>query len=427
MLKDVFLELYYKFRIMHYNNMSENIYSMSQKGITPMDIYDAEAIFLLDSPTIKEFASFMRISQPNATYKVNNLIKKGFVEKEVDVNDKRKTILKLTDNFFQFNGPKAQFVTDTLTKIENILTNNEINALEKLLYKISDNAMDDKENKMIKILTDSTAYLSCDEAKEMGVEIVPLKVLFEDDTYEDVVELSIEEFYAKLVSNEVLPTTSQPSPSEFLVHFERAKKNNEELIVILISSGLSGTVQSANIAKDMVGYDGIHIIDSMWAVMPMRIMIERAVELRDQNYNAEYIVENLLELRGKIAMTGVIGSLEYLYKGGRLSLAGKVAGTLLNIKPILVMEDGVLKVNSKARGLKKGYYSLVDYMNNIKKPVDISKLYFGYTVDKKITEDFMSLLGEKYEVDYNKIYPIGGVIGTHLGPTGICIVAYICE
>ena len=125
----------------------------------------------------------------------------------------------------------------------------------------------------IKIITDSTSDISLEQAKRMGITVVPLKVIFGDKEYKEGIEISIEGFYEKLVTSEKLPTTSQPSPDDFLIHFNQAKEDSDSVVVILIAGKLSGTYQSATIAKEMADYSHIYIVDSLTTITGLRLLV----------------------------------------------------------------------------------------------------------------------------------------------------------
>ena len=146
---------------------------------------------------------------------------------------------------------------------------------------------------MIRIITDSTSDIGLDYAKELNIEIVPLKVIFNTAEYKDRIDLQPEKFYELLENCDALPTTSQPAPQDFMDFFEDAKQKKDSVILITLSSGLSGTYQNACMAKDLVEYEDIHIIDSLSATQALRLIVEKAVSLRDKGFSAEEIVKEI--------------------------------------------------------------------------------------------------------------------------------------
>lgn len=190
---------------------------------------------------------------------------------------------------------------------------------------------------MIRVLVDSAADFSQEEIKERGLYLVPLQVNFEEEQYLDGVNLRRDEFYQKLTSGKVFPKTSQPSPQEFLNVFEEVKKNGDELICILLSSALSGTYQSALLARNMVEYEKIYLVDSLSAVVAVQMLCDTALKRIAQGKTAEEIVEELEEVKGRTRIFAALDTLEYLAMGGRISKAAAAIGEMANIKPVITV------------------------------------------------------------------------------------------
>ena len=207
---------------------------------------------------------------------------------------------------------------------------------------------------MIKILIDSSADLTPQEISQKKVIMIPLQVAIQDKTYLDGINLDHDTFYNILTSSSEFPKTSQPSPQAFLEAFEEVKANNDELICILLSSALSGTYQSAKLAKDMVDYDKIYLIDSLSAVSAIRILCDKALEMINNNIDTITIVETLNNLKGRIKIFAALNTLDYLSKGGRISKTVATIGDLTNIKPIItVSEEGKVEIAGKRLGVNK--------------------------------------------------------------------------
>lgn len=276
----------------------------------------------------------------------------------------------------------------------------------------------------VRIITDSTSDISLEQAAKMGITIVPLKVIFGDKEYREGVEISIDGFYKKLVEAEKLPTTSQPAPDDFIKHFNQAKEAGDSVVVILIASKLSGTLQSATIAKEMTEYDDIHIVDSLNAITGLRLLIDQAVKLRDQGMNAAGIAEVLENLKDRIVLLAMVDTLEYLHKGGRLSKSSAILGSLLNFKPIITLQDGAIGVVGKERGSNKGIAKILKTIEE-KGGIDTCyPVYFGYTAEDSKTRMLQDKLVEQYGLTNQASYPVGCVVGTHVGP-GACVITYI--
>ena len=177
----------------------------------------------------------------------------------------------------------------------------------------------------IRIITDSTSDFTRAEAAQLGLEIVPLKTRFGDEEYIDGVTISPKEFYEKLIEGDVLPTTSQPSPSEFEEVYDRVLGPEDEAVVITISAELSGTCQSALIAAEK--YEGrVHVVDSRSASIGTQILVRRALELASGAQSAQELAHQLTQEREKVCVIALLDTLEYLKRGGRISSAVAFAG-----------------------------------------------------------------------------------------------------
>lgn len=172
---------------------------------------------------------------------------------------------------------------------------------------------------MVRIITDSAADFEPMELKCMDITCIPLRVMFGNDEYEENINLSKPEFYELLLGSQNVPKTSQASPQVLIDLFEDAHKNGDEAIYITLSSALSGTYQSALMVQNMLGYDECHVIDSLNATGGQRMIVEHAVKLRDEGKCADEILEELEAIRDRVVLYACINTLEYLYKGGRIS------------------------------------------------------------------------------------------------------------
>ena len=272
----------------------------------------------------------------------------------------------------------------------------------------------------VQLITDSTCDLTAQEAKEMGVKVVPLKTLFQDKEYFDGIDLSAEEFYEKMERSKKLPTTTQPTPAAFEQTFFECE--GSEIVVLLIAKELSGTVQSAQIANETT-QRGAWIVDSSSATIGMRVLLLRAVALRDEGKSAKEIYDVLQEEKKKVRICAMVDTLENLKKGGRLSSTSAFAGTLLGIKPILQVKDGIISVWEKARGAKKAYDMILKYTKNESK-IDFTKpVCLGYTGKKESFEPFYEFAKKTWNLQNPMVSAIGSVIGTHAG-AGAVAIAY---
>ncbi len=275
----------------------------------------------------------------------------------------------------------------------------------------------------VRIITDSAADYSQAEIEKRKITCVPMSVSFGTESFLDGKELTKEEFYERLMEGEYFPQTAQPSPASFLDAFEDAKEAGDSVVVILIASVLSGTYQTAHLAKDMAEYDDIYIIDSKTATLGMRILVDRAVMLRDRGKDAREIVKEIEALIPRIRIYAGLDTLEYLFKGGRISRAAASIGKMANLKPIILLDaEGHVCVCGKQIGNRhacKAITKLVEE-NEID---DAYPIYFVYSYDKKNAALLAHTL-EKNElmIGEAKFREIGPTIGTHIGPGAYGIV-----
>ena len=211
----------------------------------------------------------------------------------------------------------------------------------------------------VRILCDSACDISQEQAKEWNITIMPLKTIWGEEEYLDGVTMMHEEFYEKLVETDVLPTTSQLSPFEYEKVFKEVAEAGDTAVCLTISSGLSGSFQSANIAREDYE-DSIVVVDTENACLGQQILVKRAMELRDAGKSAQEIADILNEEKKQVRLVALVDTLEYLKKGGRISAATALAGAVLNIKPVIAVVDGQVTVLGKARGSKNGNNKLME-------------------------------------------------------------------
>ena len=273
-----------------------------------------------------------------------------------------------------------------------------------------------------RIIVDSTADLM-PEFKDR-VHVVPLTVHFGQDEYIDGVTIDHKTFYEKLIESDVLPTTSQGTPDAFMKEYEKAKAAGESAVVITLASQFSGTYQSACIAA--AEYENIYVVDSTSAAMGSGILTELALQLVDAGKSAEEIARILEAEKEKIVVVALVDTLEYLKKGGRVSKTVAFAGSVLNIKPVLSVIQGEIKMLGKARGSKMGNNLLVQEIEkaggiDFTKPVLLGYSGISDALLCKYIEDSRHIWeGNLETVRYTTV---GSVIGTHAGP-GAVVVAF---
>ncbi|MDD4780473.1 MAG: DegV family protein [Tissierellia bacterium] len=276
----------------------------------------------------------------------------------------------------------------------------------------------------IRIVIDSTSDVTSEIIEKYNLQMVPLTVNFEDKSYLDKIELSTEDFFNKLTSSEKLPTTSQVSPGAFVEVFSEILLDGDEVLGIFLASEFSGTYESARMAKDMIGDDRIHIIDSRSVCLGTFSLILEAIDLINQNKNIKDIVETLENLKEKVVAVAALDTLKYLEKGGRLSKGQAVVGSILNIKPIIGIKDGKLSVLEKIRGKNK----TVKWFNNWieENNYDLSNktvlLFHARAYDQ--LQVLRETIEEKYNIKNIIEAEVGPVIGTHAGP-GVLAIGFL--
>lgn len=279
---------------------------------------------------------------------------------------------------------------------------------------------------MIRIITDSTADFTKEEAQELSLTVVPLCVNMNGAQYLDGIDLVPEQFYAMLEHAQTLPTTSQPSPECFLTHFEQAKAAGDTVLCVLLSASLSGTFQSAQIAKDEAAYDGIYLVDSKTATLAENLLVRRAVQRREEGMTAAAIAADLELAREQLRLYAVVDTLRYLHKGGRLSGAVALAGGLLGIKPVIGLRDGALGMAGKARGLPAAYRTIFQCVHDDGGVDETWPVMVGYTGGRSSADALLDYAVDKARLERPMVSAIGTVIGTHAGP-GACGIAFFAK
>ena len=268
---------------------------------------------------------------------------------------------------------------------------------------------------MIRFLVDSSSDYIPAALQTRGIEYVPLSITIADHTYKDGIDLTRDEFYRLLQENEGFPKTALPSPADFLDVFEDVKEKGEELVCVLLSSGLSGTYQSALTAKAMVEYDKIYLVDSCSAAYGIQMLVEEGLRLSGMGKSGAEIAAQLEQLKGRIRICAAPDTLEYLHRGGRLSSTEAAIGTAVSLKPVItVTTDGKVSVLQKCLGLGRAINFICSYLE--KHPADNNfPIYPIYTCGQVNTNKLMEKLTEQGAQLHNPVQ-IGSTIGTHVGP-----------
>ncbi len=273
----------------------------------------------------------------------------------------------------------------------------------------------------IKIVTDSTAYIDKSFIETHDIGIVPLAVNFEESIEDEGFPGDFSAFFNRLSRSPDFPTTSQPSVGRFAKIFKDTLQAGYEIIAITMSSKLSGTFNSASTAAKITDptKNKISVIDSLTTAANLKFLIKKAVLLAEKGASKKQIVEKIEMQKNCMGIRLTVSTLEYLKKGGRLSTAKAMIGSLLNIKPIIGLIDGELKALSKVHGRKKAMDKMLEDI-----PANVSHISICHIEILEKAKEYEKLIQERFPKVKTEICEVGPVIGSHLGPEtiGICYV-----
>jgi len=273
----------------------------------------------------------------------------------------------------------------------------------------------------VKIVIDSACDLPKNTADVLELAYMPMRTIFGQEEYLDGITLSGEQFYEKLIETDCPPTTSQVPPADFEAAFEKIVSAGDTALCITVSSELSGTYQSAMIAAESFG-DKVIVVDSLSVTIGEQLLVLRAVQLRDEGWSAWEIAEILNHEKKRIRLIALLDTLEYLKKGGRISSAAALAGTLLSIKPVVAVKNGKLEMLGKARGSKNGNNKLKELVKE-SRGIDFSRPFMlAYSgLSDHLLRKYIADSHELYEgrTDHLPTCMIGSTIRAPAGPGAI--------
>lgn len=277
----------------------------------------------------------------------------------------------------------------------------------------------------VRIITDS----GCDivGADNPQLDVLPLSITFGSTVYADGVDLSHEHFYELLVEGDELPKTGQVNPYAFAQAIERAEHDGFEPLIITLSAKLSGTYQSACMAASEASLP-VRVVDSGHVTVSERILVEYALGLAKKGLGVEEIAARVEAARERVVVIGLLDTLEYLRRGGRISAAAGAFGEMLSIKPVITIENGEVKMLGRARGSKNGR-NLLNQQIEASRGIDFSMpVALGYaglsdTLLQKYIRDSRALW-EAYPGDELPVHTVGATIGTHVGPGAIALAYF---
>jgi DegV family protein with EDD domain len=266
----------------------------------------------------------------------------------------------------------------------------------------------------VKIVTDSLSDITGDIAEGLGITVVPVYVRFGEEVYRDRVEITTDEFYHRLVHGSTWPTTTQPSPGDFVDVYNRLSSETDEILVVTLSSKLSGTYESALHAKSMVEREcRIEVIDSMTVVMGLGLIVISAAKAVQAGASLGEVVDLVRRAMPRSHAIMSFDTLKYLAKGGRIGKARGLLGSLLSVKPILTMRDGEVAPLTRVRSRTAGMDYLYDFVAGFSRIEELAVEHATTPDDAETLVERLSSVFSKERIYKSTVSP---VIGTYVGP-----------
>ena len=273
----------------------------------------------------------------------------------------------------------------------------------------------------IRIMTDSMCDVPEAYINKYNIKVMPLTVHFGEESFRDGVDITMEEFHKRLEKTHALPTTSQVPPLEFLNVYREMVSAGDTVISIHGSSVMSGTHNSALLAKEQLGEADIHIVDTMAITLGAGMLVIKAARMAEEGFGAEAIVNELEESKKRLKSFFVLDTLKYLHKGGRISLSASVMGSILNIKPILTVNDGRMELLHKERGIKKALNYVFSTIRDSGWSLDGKAVAINDITDPEHLEALENMIVKTYRVKEIIRGEVGSVVATHGGPGAVAL------
>ena len=270
---------------------------------------------------------------------------------------------------------------------------------------------------MLRIIVDSGSSIKQEEKEKYGVEIAPLRYMMGDDEYQDGIDLSIDEFYKLLIEKKYFPKTSLPNLEELKQMVDNFTGAGDDVIIVTISSAISGTFSV--FSQMFEDYKNVRVIDSKSAVGGIKIIVKEINKMKDKSLDE--IEEVLNKLIPRIRIFAIPETLQYLLRGGRLSKKEWLLGTMLNIKPIITIKNGIVKVASKAIGIKKAMRAVVESLRSHKCDKNYP-IVPSFTYNKENLDKLVEMTCDEYKnqmIEYDNLDP---VIASNWGPNAFCYI-----
>ena len=278
----------------------------------------------------------------------------------------------------------------------------------------------------IAIVTDSSAYIPEEAMKGLNIHVVPLWLIWDGETFQDGIDIQPPAFYQRLKESKTLPTSSQPSAQEFADFYRKIAKEADAIVSVLVSSKISGTIASAQAAAAELPELNIKIVDTLSCAMGLGLIVLSAARAAAQGKSVEEVVSAAEQAREKIHMLFVVDTLEYLFKGGRITGGKHLLGTAFNIKPILHFHEGQIKPLTQTRTKHKAIAQLLEI---VQERLGDKKMIEAAAMDVNAPEEgnaVAEMLKERFGPSSLHRAQVSPVVGTHVGP-GTIGVAFFGE
>jgi DegV family protein with EDD domain len=277
---------------------------------------------------------------------------------------------------------------------------------------------------MIKIITDSGCDISQEEAKRFNIKVIPIITIFSNKEFLDGVDITPDEFYSRLEEKKEFAKTTQVNPGMYQQAFEEEINQGNEVLCLTLGSKLSGCHQSAMLASNSIPSVKISILDTNSVCVGQRNLVYAALEDIQKGMNLSEITKDLEQKKKRLVVLASVDTLEYLVRGGRISKTAAMIGTLFSIKPVIELQDGLIRIIGKARGYKNAHNLLtktIEKQGGIDFSLPYATAYSGREhdlLDKYLSEAQNLYMGKTTEVP---VYRIGAAIGTHCGPGAVAV------
>jgi len=276
----------------------------------------------------------------------------------------------------------------------------------------------------VKIVGATSTSISPEAVQQLDLTIVPLRVNFGTETLRDSVDISPEAFLDRLVASKQFPTTSQPPAGDFLAVFQKMRAAGDDVLCVLLSNKLSGTVMSANAAKEQLQDEHIHVFDTLNVSAGESILVIEAARLAQTGKSVPEIVQRLEFMRDKVHLYFVVNTLEYLAKGGRVSNAQAFIGTVLRMKPILKVENGLVEGAERIRTTSKAHTRLRHIVEEGIRGKSNVQVAVMYTTIKDKAQKLADEIRADYHLAEVPVYTISPAVSAHTGPRALGVAFY---